>query len=315
MNTLTNCPNCASDHHSVVQANISSFLHEYVFKGRQQDVNYRICRHCGFVFYDLRMTENQLNTLYGTYRTKDYLEVRERVEPGYSKVNALIGNNNLEIASRTKNLNQILKQYIDTSKVNSVLDFGGDRGQFIPECLQNADRYVFEVSDQQPLEGIKRLADYSEQSPYNFVMCCHTLEHVNSPIEVLEQLKSITSPDGFVYIELPMDLSVITFVDLLLGSGISKFKQFHMHEHINFFTSQSLHNLLTKMEFDVKFCQSIVLDFGWTRMPVISALAQVRNTHLGESPLLCKYKKTSWKDFFNVINAKVVNKLSHKKWV
>ncbi len=67
------------------------------------------------------------------------------------------------------------------------------------------------------------------------------LEHVPYPAELIFEIKQNMSTDTLFYIEVP-------FEELMRVSGGDKdlqFKKRHWHEHINFYSEESLHRLLT----------------------------------------------------------------------
>jgi ubiquinone/menaquinone biosynthesis C-methylase UbiE len=117
-----------------------------------------------------------------------------------------------------------------------------------------------------PQKGVISLSSV-EGMKFDFVMCCHTLEHVSYPEEIVNVLSSVVAEDGVLYVELPFDSSfyrkkVSYYTDLLFNKNFSikdKFFRwieslkhpYSMSEHINFFTPKSIDILLKKAGFAV----------------------------------------------------------------
>ena len=49
-----------------------------------------LCKDCYHLFLDIRFDDNELIRLYKNYRGKEYVKIRERYEPGYSKRNRIL---------------------------------------------------------------------------------------------------------------------------------------------------------------------------------------------------------------------------------
>jgi hypothetical protein len=218
--------------------------------------------------------------LYAGYRGPGYFNARHHHEFWYSAaINAGIGNDPAEIESRKRNLAKILAGRSDS--IASVLDYGGDRGQFIPDHLGN-ERYVFEISDATPVPGVTRLVSV-EQKTFDFVMLTHVLEHCSEPVKVVDELKQLANDRTIYYFEVPFErpslrlaprgtlqriysdtllrarplLTAIDFYstvcrvkfDCNLPLGIHK-----CSEHLNFFNQESLRALLERSGYELLEC-------------------------------------------------------------
>ena len=124
-------------------------------------------------------------------------------------------------------------------------------------------------------------------------MCCHLLEHVSNPDEVISELADLLSENGYLYIEVPFDspfyLSKFEALQFLfnphfkLSTLVNEyFKRKHdnimkpMHEHINFFTAQSIETLLTKHSFEIIYSNTKRIDCKWCNPKIISVLVKAK---------------------------------------
>jgi hypothetical protein len=232
---------------------------------------------CGFRFFNSRLTDQEIQRLYAGYRGDDYFKARHSSEFWYSRsVNDGIGGDEKEIASRKLNLSRFLGER--SQSISTVLDYGGDRGQFIPEDI-GTEHFVYEVSDAKPVEGVVRLSSV-EGRQYDFIMLAHVLEHCSEPRQMLQLLKPLGHRDSLFYFEVPFERpslrwtgqgkmqehylkallkveSLLTFVDLYSTVARVKFNlvpPFGLQkcsEHLNFFGVQSLQALLHEEGFEL----------------------------------------------------------------
>ncbi len=151
-----------------------------------------------------------------------------------------------------------------------MLDYGGDRGQFIPDGV-GTDRYVYELSNAVPVEGVTCLESV-ENRQFDFVMLAHVLEHCSEPKEMLGKIKPLGHAETLFYVEIPFERPslrwtgkgrlqqqylgallrvepLLQFVDLystvarLKLNFIPPFGLQKCSEHLNFFNERSLQKL------------------------------------------------------------------------
>lgn len=171
---------------------------------------------------------------------------------------------------------------IDLSTVDRVLDYGGDRGQFIPEGL-GRERVVYEFSGVEAVESVRGVTDLSALNGQRFdlVLVAHVLEHVSDPAGFLRTLGNESfAKDALIYIEVPLERPrfVGTLRGRLGGAWVGallrrpralRAVQFYstasrvalnvvpplgvtnVHEHLNFFDGGSLRSLLERLGFHV----------------------------------------------------------------
>ncbi|MBP5296179.1 MAG: class I SAM-dependent methyltransferase [Bacteriovoracaceae bacterium] len=301
------CPLCHGQPLAKYPAIMAPFVEYRVFNGHTDQhpaqFNFCHCSHCGFAFYDYRLNEEQMERLYCKYRGEDYQTQRQKFEPWYSpQINALIGDNSTEIAHKHALLTEILQRhYSDLTTIKAVLDFGGDKGQFFPPIVQHAEKLVYDISGRKLLPGILRLAEDEltsgrSKGKFDLIICSHVLEHLNNPLTVMAQLRELMAPGQKLYLELPFDSPFykkmrenLQFLfnphnrlkDIFWQYWQLKKRQwkhlFMMHEHINYFTPDSITILLKTFKFslDELSVRSIRSESG--NFKAIAALATAKD--------------------------------------
>ena len=255
-----------------VSGRLAPFISHYVFDGSVTSANFCLCHSCQMMFSSVRFDEHEMQRLYADYRGERYCSTREKFEPGYSALNSQLGASDIEVRNRIAFCESLLEWY--PGRIGSVLDYGGDRGQFIPLTLSHADRYVFDLSGVKPLEGIVSLSAPAEKAPYDLVMCCHVLEHQPWPMNTLRELRSIVSSQGAVYIEVPAGIPTRRYFEATLASSaLCSTKTPVMHEHINYFTKCSLRNSLLMSGFRPVISRLSIINLGRSVMPILACLA------------------------------------------
>jgi SAM-dependent methyltransferase len=304
------CPCCASENVDENASVVAPFIQGYVLQTPPAEsplCTLRFCRTCGFAFFKERFTEAEANKLYSEYRSENYFRERHKHEFWYThQINSAAGETP---ETRRQMFNQFAADAVGHFKTDSrVLDYGGDRGQYISDVFEEAEKYVFEISDQLPAAGVSKIASLPELKgrTFDFVYFCHTLEHLSDPHEALTGLKDLVVPGGLLYIEVPLEYpkfvvkqnnriyraylralnrnrrffsffdALSLYVRLKLDKPLPPFCFVKLHEHINFFNLGSLKALLLRSGYDVVKLSEMKFHFETGRTKMIQCLARRR---------------------------------------
>jgi len=283
---ICNCKNIKK-----TKAMFADFISDRVFNGTNKQFNLIYCPDCGFAYYDYRFSTEDCTKLYSGYRDEQYQKQRQKHECWYTKeINDLIGKNDAELISRNENLKKIIQKHIKT-ELKSILDFGGDKGQFIPDLHENIEKYVYEISGVEPVDGVQTINTLEDcvQHNYDLIICANVLEHAANPLEIIKQIKSLLKKGQHLYVELPFDSPFykskffdFQFLFNKYYTWTNIFKHFMqikkngnvrlMHEHINYFTPQSIKFLLEQEGFMVLHNERKTIDVKWGKFNLISTL-------------------------------------------
>jgi len=288
------CLICGSSSTTVKQAVISDFLLERIWDNKiDKQTELIFCSGCGFAFYSLRPTDEEMSRLYSGYRNEQYQEQRQRFESWYTEEVNNCREDAEAYESRQEHMRRIILDAVDVSTVRSVLDYGGDTGLNIPRVFSNAEKYVFDISGVEPEAGVTGIADPDElrKRKYDFIMNTAVLEHVSDPYRLLKNISEVSKDGGLIYLEVPFDSPFykrrLDDLQFLFNKKFSKkviFEQFLrtlrtpyiMHEHLNFFTPRSF--------------EIMVRNAGWEIMD--TRVEKVRNPIVGRTRILSLLART-----------------------
>jgi len=304
----SHCPCCMSQSFKEQSSVISPFIQEYVLEFRLQSpiCSLLLCQTCGFSFFKERFSQEEADKLYSEYRSENYFNIRHKHEPWYTKeINNLAGDST-EI--RKLLFDNFVGERSNLFRLDgSVLDYGGDKGQYISALFKDSRKYVFDLSEHQPVPNVIKIQQSSllQQQQFDFIYFCHTLEHLSDPYCSLIDLKEILTDGGYLYIEVPSEfpkfvyhlnnsiyrhyLKWLTrnslcfkFVDLVsllfrlkLNWPIPPFGFIKLHEHINFFTPESLTTILHRAGYEVIDIVEINYKFTSGRNRMIQCLTRI----------------------------------------
>jgi hypothetical protein len=200
------CPACASEAPATAFGSLAPFVAELIQDESTHDVALHSCQECGLRFFDRRYEADEVALLYGRYRRPDYYQARHHWEPWYrSTQNSAMDPGSNTVKERVSFVTGMLKAANLPQPLGCLVDFGGDRGQLMPD--HGAERrVVIDVSDQPPLEGILRLSSWEDlDRPADLVLASHVLEHVSEPLTMLQEFHKHMSAESHLYIEVPLD--------------------------------------------------------------------------------------------------------------
>lgn len=229
----------------------------------------QVCIDCQFVQTKEPFTEDALARLYSDYRSTAYNAERTRFEPEYKQIAEDVGRSSEETETRVATLTTWLTERITFESDFSMLDYGGADGRFLPRLV--GKKYVYEISDTNPLEGITRIGTEAQLTEYSYVQVAHVLEHVPNPLVTVRKLLPTIKYRGYLFIEVPQDLSderISALKDGNSGTGVA------IHEHINFYTVPSITKLIRAAGLRLIDVQAQTLDLGWCSHTIIRGLGQ-----------------------------------------
>lgn len=199
MRPIDRCPACLSVHLRSWPALVSCFIRTFVVQENLDECRLCECQVCGMRFFDQRFTEAEMQTLYGDYRGEDYIRARKQCEPDYDNESAAG-----EVLSRRAGVDAFLTRHLGPGTSDTVLDFGGDDGRFIPHFFSGR-RLVYDVSNTPPASGAERISDLADLNGVRprYVLLSEVLEHLPEPVGILESIANLIDAKGLLYVEVP----------------------------------------------------------------------------------------------------------------
>ena len=218
-----------------------------------------------------------MSGIYSGYRNFDYVKTRQSWEPSYTvELNEALGNNTSVLGARHNFVLEALNVCGRNvgNGIRTVVDVGGDRGQFIPPEIPN--KFVMDVSDKSVTSDVTRLPTLRDAIAHrpDLVMACGILEHLSHPAIFVKELLTLHSVQSsmLVYVEVPNGVPQLRpLVHRLLGNTVGRIAAtsrplwgaldrrsailqqcgrsssllmpLRQSEHINFFSKEGLHNL------------------------------------------------------------------------
>lgn len=229
---------CGSQELTGSNAHFAPFLVERMFNRTEVRTRLIHCKNCGLWFSLYRPNDLEMGRLYSGYRGNEYVKQRKKYEPQYS-LQLYVDLDNEE--NRKRKLAKFLQNWIDFSSIHMLLDYGGDEGQYIPQQFQEAEKYVYEISGNIVRDGVILLNDIKEVTnrTFDFIMCCHVLEHISNPMEIIEIMTKSLNSGGYLYIEVPNE------------NFFRAYSNVEINEHINFFFKETMEFIAVEMNLNI----------------------------------------------------------------
>ena len=243
MHNINHCPSCHSTNCVLTPGRLARFVvWQIIGSDPESNVPTQLlhCKDCDFICSQTRFTPEEEQALYTDYRGEVYNQRRVTCEPEY-QTHIDSYNFEAELEGRKLGIDYLITQHLDPLAVNTVLDYGGNDGAFIPHYFFNATKYVYDTSGNQPVEGVLPYNKDTGPKPVDVIMCCHTLEHLSDPDIVLNDIKELVSSGSYAYFEVPVERANYNH----------PYSENLFHEHINMFHEQSLEALLTRHNFEI----------------------------------------------------------------
>lgn len=246
---MKKCIICGNPHTKKLKANFVPFLTERMFNNENKQTSFIYCPVCNFYFSEYRPNEEELGRLYKDYRGEEYQKQRQKFEPAYTEeFNKSLGFSEDVIAFRKYSMMQIIKNFILPENIKTVLDWGGDAGQYIPDEFVNAEKYVYDISGIKTQEGVQLLTSKEslKNRHWDLILCDHVLEHLSDPVSTVNEIISLMDKGSYLYVELPLE----KYAEEYRLQGDKKESTF-IHEHINLFSTQTLENLFMRPDITI----------------------------------------------------------------
>lgn len=255
---VSNCVICDGRIHRLRRAMVAPFLARRIWDRPPFRVNLVRCEACGFTFYNPRLEASEEGRLYSGYRSEEYQKMRHASEPWYTvPFNAGLASYG-SYESRRKALAETLHRHLGDRKIRRILDYGGDRGDLVHGLIDGAAAYVYDISGIPPAPGVTATGDPAGCKA-DLIVNSNVLEHVGFPRQLLSELVKAAPSGGLVFLEVPCEspFGRSRILRRLAQAGIMALMRpalalsvvrpsavYMMHEHINYFSEQSLVTLM-----------------------------------------------------------------------
>ncbi len=188
----------------------------------------------------------------------DFLFQASAYKKKYSKIMSKIYNNYFVVGDMNKNFPinkknfntqlKSLKENINFKNINSVLDIGSSRGDFLYH-LKDEFRHL-NILGLEPSNlnfvGIPTIKAFFDKelflNKFDLIIIRNVLEHIKNPLSFLKDVKSILNKNAKVFIEVPN--TIRDFKDRV---------EVFTPDHVNYFTLNSLSNLIHSSNLKVEY--------------------------------------------------------------
>jgi len=250
----------------VLRAVVSPWIREYLsLKNKLTDLH--ICPVCKGGAFAVVYSDEQMISLYRDYRGESYTRIRNKWEKWYTtEYNASHESQDL-VSKRKSHLQEFLNEN-GVSKIRSVLDIGGDTGQYIPNFQDTTKKYVMDYSNRVLTPGVSRISSLDELQNTDLIIFAHTLEHISNPLETISLLLARTKhlyievPSGvpsssrirksragqLVLIILSISPKVWRLISKPTAGRIFQFRLLQQSEHLNFFCERTFIKLSQELD-------------------------------------------------------------------
>ncbi len=272
---VSQCVICDGPIRQLKRALVAPFLARRIWNRAPFCVDLVKCESCGFMFYNPRLEDEDLQREYRGYRSEEYLKMRHSFEPWYTaKFNASLAGEAHYVTRRAK-LAPIFRRHLGPRKIDRVLDYGGDHGDLVLGLFEGAELFLYDISGATALPGVTPISDPTSCKA-DLIINSNVLEHVGFPRIEVDQILKAAPGGGLIFLEVPCEaaLGMKRIVRRIAQIGLMSLAKpslvlhimrpatlYMMHEHINYFTEHALTTLVQR-------CGATVIDSG--TYPLIS---------------------------------------------
>ena len=179
------------------------------------------CQKCGFIFQNPRFSEDDYKIIFKTKEINDSVDK----DVAFYFPRAMRGYN-------------LISRYFefDLDYKPKVLDYGGAWGYLSIPFLKEFECFLIDYNNYALPKGISYLGRNSDNLDQNLMFdvmfSIRVFEHINDPKKVIKDLAVNLNENGIIYIQVPLGC-------------LNEWKSLDTpFRHINFFSEQSLYNLL-----------------------------------------------------------------------
>jgi hypothetical protein len=194
------------------------------------------CRKCKFKCSEHRLSPEEQTAYTKGYGGEDYINMRMFSQPWFREQVQELGNAEA-IRKRSDRINAVVGKYIDIMKINTVLDYHGGDGKFIPAKFIKSKRYVYNTdTSTRVAPDILSYTKYVTKNPIDLLMCRSVLETKSYMDDVITEIKDISNKDTWLYFEVSNE-------DVFTGKVF--------HEQINFFNVISARQFFERHKIEI----------------------------------------------------------------
>jgi hypothetical protein len=232
---------------------------EWGIRDLQLGMSYSVCNtlqciSCGALFLDIRFSDMEMSALYAGYRNEEYTRLRDFYEPGYKKTNEHYSGRSSYIGQ----IEEFLSSFIPEAPF--ILDWGGDDGINTPLKETAGAVHIYDISNKPALPGTLAVdLAMVKCNKYDLIICSNVFEHIPYPKDMLTEIVSVMNKETLFYLEVPYEELMRTHAR---SKDIHTLKR-HWHEHINFFSEESLLIMLEQAGLQVLEMKIIPVSLGW----------------------------------------------------
>jgi 2-polyprenyl-3-methyl-5-hydroxy-6-metoxy-1,4-benzoquinol methylase len=210
------------------------------------------CRRCGFLYADRTLDQRHIDEHYGSTTYRVAQDIAAAGEPQ-------------DYTVRLQASADFIIPHLRPE--STLLDVGCGAGQLL-DILRRAGFLHVQGMDQSPTVSEAGRSRYGvaittgsifdfNPGEFDAVTVCHVVEHITDLAAFLSRLRTLVSPRGFVYIEVPNAGDFERFADPQSVAESIYIRDLFTHftpEHVNFFSVVSLRNLMRRYGFDEVAC-------------------------------------------------------------
>lgn len=206
---MTYCLACNSEVETIAHGVVAPWIGELSGNKKVQFTSLLVCSNCQFCYFEKRFSDSEMSAMYSGYRNDDYYKVRNSWEPWYGRaVNDAYSNSSGHVDERVAFMTEILTSS-GLSHCATVVDFGGDEGQFFPS-IEIENRLVIDVSNKPLRSNVSRVPTLDDVvEDIDLIVAAHIAEHVNDPNNFFQNLMDHLTSGSHLYVEVPLDKPLV----------------------------------------------------------------------------------------------------------